>query len=118
MDNRISIIFINMKYIITEEQYSRLPEVEKSLRWIRRRYNLVLNGLEETLKLMKSDICKINKYEVFEYRFFSVFMDCLHTVFYDDGNFSNLDYDTMYNALRDLFYVNCTEFYFNGRENC
>jgi len=46
-------------------------------------------------------------------------MDCLHPYFYDDENFTHLEYDMMCEVvLRDLFYVECTEFYFKGREKC
>ena len=45
-------------------------------------------------------------------------MDGLHPYFYDDENISNIEYDGMYNILKDYFYVECTEFYFKGREKC
>jgi hypothetical protein len=106
-----------MKIIITEEQYDRVIN-QKSLFWIKRRIDSVIEGLKETFGLMEFDICRIDDYEKFEKKFFSVFMDCLHPYFYDDDNFSITDYDTMYELLRDHFYVECTEFYFAGREKC
>lgn len=107
-----------MKYIITEEQYDKLPENEKALFWIKRRYDLVLGELKETFDLMEFDICRIDNYDKFENKFFSVLMDGLHPYFYDDPNVDNLTYDAMLNILKDLFYVECTEFYFAGREKC
>lgn len=107
-----------MNYIITEGQYAKLPENEKALFWIKRRYGSVLEALKETFELTEFDICRIDDYEKFEKKFFSVLMDCLHPYFYDDDNFSITEYDSMYNILMDLFYVECTEFYFKGREKC
>jgi hypothetical protein len=107
-----------MKYIITEEQYFRLPENQKALYWIKRRFNSVKKALKETLGLMESDICRIDSYDKFENKFFSVLMDCLHPEFYDDENFDHWTYDTMFNILQDLYYVDCTEFYFKGRKRC
>ena len=49
-----------MKYIITEEQYFKLPENEKALFWIKRRYDLVLGELKETFDIMEFDICRID----------------------------------------------------------
>ena len=107
-----------MKYIITEEQYDRV--VNKTvLFWIRRRYDLVEKALKETYNLMKFDICRIDDYEKFEKKFFTVMMDSLHPYFYDDENFTHLEYDMMCEVvLRDLFHVNCKEFYFKGRKKC
>ncbi len=106
-----------MRYIITEAQYNEV--ISKSyLFWIRRRYDLVLRQLGEAKEYMYDDICRINDYELFERKFFSVFMDCIHPYFYDDENFNHNSYDEMYDLLKDLFYVDCTEFYFSGREKC
>ena len=107
-----------MKIIITEIQYSNLPENQKALFWIKRRFNSVKAGLKETFELMGFDICRIDNYDKFENKFFSVLMDCLHPEFYDDENFDHWTYDTMFNILQDLYYVECTEFYFAGREKC
>jgi len=107
-----------MKIIITEEQYDRVVN-KNVLFWIKRRYDLVKKALRETYKLMEFDICKIDDYEKFEKKFFTVMMDCLHPHFYDDENFTHLEYDMMCEVvLKDLFYVECTEFYFAGRERC
>jgi hypothetical protein len=107
-----------MKIIITEIQYSNLPENQKALFWIKRRFNSVKKALKETFELMGFDICRIDNYDKFENKFFSVLMDCLHPEFYDDENFDHWTYDTMFNILQDLYYVECTEFYFAGREKC
>ena len=107
-----------MKYIITEEQYDRVVN-KNVLFWIKRRYDLVEKALKETYKLTKFDICRIDDYEKFEKKFFTVMMDCLHPFFYDDESFTHLEYDMMCEVvLKDLFYVECTEFYFKGREKC
>ena len=105
-----------MKYIITEEQYKVITQTP--LFWIRRRYDLVLSSLKETKEIMYTDICRINDFESFERKFFAVLIDCLHPYFYDDESIGNTEYDEMYNLLKDLFYVDCTEFYFEGREKC
>ena len=102
-----------MKIIITEEQYDRVVN-DQSRNWIRRRFKLVEEELKDTYQLMKDDICRLD-YEDFEYRFFSVLMDGLHPYFYDIEGF---DYKGVLNMLTDLFYVECTEFYFAGREKC
>jgi hypothetical protein len=107
-----------MKIIITEMQYFNLPENQKALFWIKRRFNSVKKALKETFELMEFDICRIDNYDRFENKFFSVLMDCLHPEFYDDENFDHWTYDTMFNILQDLYYVECTEFYFKGRERC
>jgi hypothetical protein len=106
-----------MKYIITEEQNDNLIN-QRSLFWIKRRYNLVKDSLEETFDLTLDSICRKNTYEEFERYFFSVFMDCLHPYFYEDESFDNVQYDGMIDILKDLFYVECTEFYFEGRRRC
>lgn len=106
-----------MKYIITEVQYDRVIN-QPTLFWIKRRYDLVEACLKETFELTEFDICRIDDYKKFEKKFYSVFMDCLHPYYYDDDNFSYAEYDTMYEVLQDLFYVECTEFYFAGREKC
>jgi hypothetical protein len=107
-----------MKYIITEEQYYNLPENQKALFWIKRRLDLVKEELKETFELMEFDICRIDDYEKFEKKFFTVLMDGLHPHFYDDDSIGTVEYDAMHELLKDYFYVECTEFYFAGREKC
>ena len=106
-----------MKYIITEEQFDRVLN-EPILFWVKRRYDLVKASLEETFEYMEFDICRIDDYEKFEKKFFSVLMDCLHPYFYDNDTFGDDSYDVLYSILQDLYYVECTEFYFKGREKC
>ena len=107
-----------MKYIITEEQYDRIIN-QKSLFWIKRRIDSVNEALKETFELTEFDICRIDDYEKFEKKFFTVMMDSLHPYFYDDENFTHLEYDMMCEVvLKDLFHVNCKEFYFKGRKKC
>ena len=103
-----------MRYIITEEQYDRLLN-QYSLSWVKRRYGLIKEALNESFDLMKSYICEIDDYERFEKEFFHVMMDCLHNHYYEDEGF---DYNGMFEVLKDLFYVECTEFYFEGRSKC
>jgi hypothetical protein len=107
-----------MKIIITEEQYFRLPENQRALHWIKRRFDSVKEALKETFELTEFDICRIDNYDKFENKFFSVLMDCLHPEIYNDENFDHWTYDTMFNILQDLYYVECTEFYFKGRKRC
>jgi hypothetical protein len=104
-----------MKIIITEEQYDRVINRNAQL-WIKRRFSLI----EKELKICamnhtEDDICRYDTYEKFEHYFFSVFMDCLHPYFYADEIF---EYEGVFNELKDLFYVECTEFYFAGRKRC
>jgi len=106
-----------MKYIITEEQYDRVIN-QKSLFWLKRRFDLVKEELKETFELMEFDICRIDDYEKFEKKFFTVLMDGLHPYFYDDENIGSIEYDGIHNLLKNYFYVDCTEFYFAGREKC
>ena len=103
-----------MKYIITEEQYNKIRD-RNSLFWIKRRYGLVKESLKETFGYMEFDICRTDDYEKFERKFFTVFMDSLHPIFYEDENFN---YDDVLATLMDIFYVECTEFYFAGRKKC
>jgi len=103
-----------MKIIITEEQYDRVVN-RNAILWIKRRFSLVEKELMETYDFTEDMICRNDTYEDFEYRFFSVLMDGLHPYFYDEENF---DYEGLFNELIDLFYVECTEFYFAGRKKC
>jgi hypothetical protein len=107
-----------MKYIITEEQYDKNVN-QYIFFWIKRRFGLVKEELKETFENMKFDICRIDDYEKFEKKFFTVLMDGLHPYFYEDDSFGGYESSrVMKNILKDLFYVDCTEFYFAGREKC
>jgi hypothetical protein len=90
-----------MKYIITEEQYDIVIGGD-SLAWVKRRYNLVKEELKDTFKLMEFDICRIDDYEKFEKKFFTVLMDGLHPYYAGDEVF---DYDGVFDSLMYLFYV-------------
>jgi hypothetical protein len=103
-----------MKYVITEEQYDNLVNPEGK-QWIKRNFNLVHEELKNTIDFTKDRICRYNTYEEFEKYFFSVFMDCLHPYYSGDEIF---DYDGVFDSLMYLFYVECTEFYFKGRQRC
>ena len=103
-----------MKIIISEDQRDMIIDIQ-SRNWVRRNYKLVKKELDETFKFTSDMICRNDNYEDFEYRFFSVLMDGLHPYFYDIEDF---DYKGVLNMLTDLFYVECTEFYFDGRRKC
>ena len=100
-----------MKIIITEEQYESIFKNPRL--WIRRNYKLVKDGLIETLDFV--DPCKFETYERYESFFFNVFMDELHPHYYLINNF---DYDGVKSELKDLFYVDTTESYFDAKEKC
>lgn len=102
-----------MKIIITEEQYDRVFN-QTSMLWIKRRYSIVKKCLDETFEFTRDRVCRIDFVE-FEDYFFNVMMDCLHPYYYDDDSF---DYEGLYSILMDIFYVECTEFYFSEREKC
>jgi hypothetical protein len=103
-----------MRFIITEEQHDRVIN-DPSRMWVRRNYDLVLEELEETFGLTKDDICRYDTYEDFEPYFFAVLMDCLHEYYMD---IDNIVYRGIEPELIDLFYVDCTEFYFKYKERC
>ena len=100
-----------MKIIITEEQYESIFKNPRL--WIRRNYKLVKDGLIETLDFV--DPCKFETYERYESFFLAVFMDELHPHYYLIDNF---DYLGVQSELKDLFYVDTTEAYFEGKEKC
>ena len=103
-----------MRFIITEEQHDRVIN-DPSRMWVLRRYELVMVQLDLAFRITKDDICRYEKYDKFEYYFFSVLMDCLHPFFMDENDFN---YKTVQDFLTDLFYVECTEFYFKNKERC
>jgi hypothetical protein len=92
-----------MKIIITESQNNRL--------WLLRRYKLVEDSFEETLDTINP--CKFKSFDEYERRFVDVMMDELHPVYYLMDNF---DYDGIMSELKDLFYVELTELYYE--RNC
>jgi hypothetical protein len=101
-----------MKIIITEEQYERVAKSPSRL-WILRNYQLVEEGLIETINDVNP--CRFDSYEKYESFFFAVFMDVLHPHFYLNDNF---DYDGVETELKDLFYVDATEAFSEGKKKC
>jgi len=103
-----------MRFIITEEQHDRVIN-DPSRMWVRRHYDLVKQGLRDTFEYTKDDICRYDTYEDFESFFFDVLMDCLHEHYMDIEHQIYLGIEP---ELVDLFYVDCTEFYFKYKERC
>lgn len=91
-----------MKFIITESQHNKL--------WLLRRFNLVEDAFKETVSYV--DICRFDSFDHYERRIVMGMMDELHPHFYDIEGF---DYDGVYIELRDMFYVEITELYFNRK---
>lgn len=71
--------------------------------------------LDLAFRLTRDNVCNRDTYEDFENYFFSVLMDCLHPFFYEEYDFN---YRAVQEFLTDLFYVECTEFYFKYKERC
>ena len=92
-----------MKIIITESQNNRL--------WLLRRYELVKESFDETVSYI--DPCKFDSFERYERRFMLSMMDELHPEYYLMDNF---DYEGIMSELKDLFYVELTELYYE--RNC
>jgi len=92
-----------MKIIITESQYNKI--------WLLRRYDLVKDSFEETLDTINP--CKFKSFDEYERRFVNIMMDELHPVYYLIDNF---DYEGMISELKDMFYVELTELYYE--RNC
>jgi len=101
-----------MKYIITEEQYKRIAYSPSRL-WILRRYDLVKKSFMETLKNV--DPCTTDSFEQYENEFYLTLMDDLHELYYLIDGF---DYLGVFEELKDLFYVDLTEEYFERKRAC
>jgi hypothetical protein len=101
-----------MKIIITEEQYERVAKSPSRL-WILRNLPIVEDGLVETINDVNP--CRFETFEKYESYFFAVFMDVLHPHYYLIDDF---DYDGIESELKDMFYVDTTEAYSDGREKC
>jgi hypothetical protein len=97
-------ILIGMKIIITESQKNRL--------WLLRRYELVKESFDAIFMYIKNP-CKFNSFEHYERTFVDLMMDELHPEYYLINNF---DYDGIISELKDLFYVELTELYYE--RNC
>jgi hypothetical protein len=92
-----------MRIIITESQNNRW--------WLLRRYELVEDSFDETVNYL--DPCKFNSFDNYERRFMLSMMDELHPEFYLIDNF---DYEGTMSELKDMFYVELTEIYYE--RNC
>jgi hypothetical protein len=101
-----------MKYIITEDQYNRVVNSPNRL-WILRRFNLFRNALKRTLRDL--DPCRFDDFNEYETVFYIYLMDDLHPEYYLIEDF---DYDGIVEELKDLFYVDVTEAYHDGRKKC
>ena len=101
-----------MKYIITEDQYNRVVYSHNRL-WILRRFNLFRNALKRTL--IDLDPCRFDDFNEYETVFYIYLMDDLHPEYYLIDDF---DYDGMIEELKDIFYVDVTESYHDGRKKC
>ena len=94
-----------MRYIITESQHNKL--------WVLRRYDLVKNEFEETINYI--DPCKFETFDSYESYFYHILMDSLHHEYYLIDDF---DYEGIKEELKDLFYVELTEHYYDKKEKC
>lgn len=92
-----------MKIIITESQYNRI--------WLLRRYDLVKDSFEETVDTINP--CKFKSFDDYERRFVLIMMGELHPEYYLINTF---DYDGIMSELKDMFYVELTELYYE--RNC
>ena len=101
-----------MKYIITEEQYKRIAYSPSRL-WILRRYDLVRKSFKETLKNV--DPCILHPFEQYENEFYHALMDDIHESYYLIDGF---DYLAVFEELKDLFYVDLVEEYFERKRAC
>ena len=95
-----------MKIIITESQYNRI--------WLLRRYKLVRDSFDEILMYIKNP-CVYDSFEHYERTFVDLMLDELHPEYYLIDNF---DYEGMISELKDMFYVEVTEHYFDKKEKC
>jgi len=96
---------VNMKILITESQYNRI--------WLLRRYKLVKDSFEESIDDVNP--CRFKTFEEYESFFHEVFMTILHPVYYLIDDF---DYDGIMSELKDMFYVELTEHYYDSKEKC
>jgi len=101
-----------MKYIITEDQYDRVVNSTNRL-FILRRFDLFRNALKETIKYLNP--CTYDSFERYETEFYHSLMDDIHESYYLIDGF---DYLGVFEELKDLFYVDVTESYHDGRKKC
>ena len=101
-----------MEYIITESQYDRIVQSSNRL-WILRRYEMVKKAFIETLKYVNP--CKYDSFDRYETEFYHNLMDDIHESYYLIDGF---DYNGVMEELKDIFYVDITEIYYDSRRKC
>ena len=94
-----------MKFIITESQHNKL--------WVLRRYDLVRYEFEETINFINP--CEFYNFDLYKSYFLNILMDSLHPEYYLIDNF---DYHGIKEVLKDLFYVELTEHYYDKKTKC
>lgn len=100
-----------MKYLITEEQYNRM--VSSNLLWILRRHKLIKDVLTHVIN--DTDTCRYKTFHQYEPVFYEIFMDYLHPLYYEIENF---DYEGTKEELMNLFYLEVTKAYHDGKKKC
>ena len=103
---------VNMKILITESQFERLVKTPNH-NWVLRRYDLVKSAFKETID--EINVCRWGTFDPYESFFYSVVMDVLHPDYYLLDNF---DYNGIKSVLKDLFYVELTEHFYDAKEKC
>lgn len=101
-----------MKIIITESQYDKLVNNPNYI-WLLRRYDLVKDAFGKSINYVNP--CKFKTFEEYESFFYNFFMDVLHPEYY---LFDDFDYNGVMSELKDMFYVEVTEHYFDKKEKC
>jgi hypothetical protein len=74
---------------------------------------MVRNAFMETLEYVNP--CKYNSFEQYETVFYNHLMDDIHEEYYLIDDF---DYAGVVKELEELFYVDVTETYYDGRRRC
>lgn len=74
---------------------------------------MVKKSFKETLRNV--DPCILHPFEQYENEFYHTLMDDIHESYYLIDGF---DYLGVFEELKDLFYVDLTEEYFNRRKAC
>jgi hypothetical protein len=102
-----------MKYIISESQYDRFAKYLPNTLWILRRYEMVKKAFMETSRYV--DPCKYDSFDRYETEFYFNLMDDIHESYYLIDGF---DYEGVMEEIKEMFYVDLTEDYFNRKRNC
>jgi hypothetical protein len=74
---------------------------------------MVRKSFMETLKYLNP--CKYDSFERYETEFYHNLMDDIHESYYLIDGF---DYNGVMEELKDLFYVDLTETYYDSRRKC